>query len=200
MSVLLTLFFVFSLSSKAADMTALDCSGKQINDCMRSLVSKVNELVKENNELKKKLSATSILSVSPDNLTNTPADDTWRNIDGMQIEFDLSMPSKVLMIYSMTLSAIGTAVGGWVGTRLLIDGVPLLTSGRHTQPQPSDPLKDSTDMTFGAQDLSRLTIGHHKIQLQWRAYGCQWNSYASYWYAAYGGIGGRTLSAVILPE
>ncbi|MBF0365031.1 MAG: hypothetical protein HQK50_05635 [Oligoflexia bacterium] len=177
----------------------VSCTNQQLNSCINNIITKLNVVIQENNTLKQKMQATNIYSVSPDTPTETPTKDgAWSVIDGMVKEIDLTMPSKVLIFYSLTVSAIESAVAGWVATRLLINNNPVMTSGRVVQLHPGSILEDSTDTLLAAQEMQLLPAGHHKIELQWRATGCKWKQWASAWYG-HGGLGGRTLSIVVLP-
>ncbi|MBF0299729.1 MAG: hypothetical protein HQK51_13475 [Oligoflexia bacterium] len=201
LQILIVAFLMFINWPVANALENISCGNKTVKDCLNSVIDKLNEVITENNTLKQKLAATTSYNVSPDDFIQM-ADNSgaWTNVSGMVKEFDLPLNAKVLMLYSLTLSSTETATGAWVATRLVVDGRPLLTSGRHVQPLPSADVRESTDVLLASQDMMNLSAGHHKVELQWRGNGGKWSQYASSWYDVYGGVGGRTLSLVVLPE
>ncbi|MBF0313246.1 MAG: hypothetical protein HQK50_05650 [Oligoflexia bacterium] len=199
----ITSLFLFCLCM-VMDLTAVEsisCTNQNINSCINGVITKLNEVIQENNRLKQKADATTVYNISPsDSITMPNSDGTWSAVSGMIQEFDLPIKSKVLFFYSLTISSTEDASGAWVATRVSVDGIPLMTSGRHVQPLPYDLVKNSTDISIAAQDMKILEAGHHKIELQWRANGGKWMQLGNSANASYGGVSGRTLSIVLLPN
>ncbi len=132
--------------------------------------------------------------VAPLTPATLPKLQDWVNVPDTTLTFTLAGDAKVWFSYSINVQADGSPGDDLLGTRLVVDGQPIRSSGQHYQPTAgSNPNATST-----GQALVSLGAGTHTVALQWASWhgagtGISWTTFPDW---GDGFISGRSLSAL----
>jgi hypothetical protein len=113
----------------------------------------------------------------------------WTDIKQSSVTFSVDLPVRVHISYGMTVQPLKVTATGFVGSRIVIDGVAASGSGSHYQPESTG--ADPNSVLFG-QYVGELGPGSHVVKLQWMTDldpTVTWQSWPSWQH----GVGGRTL-------
>lgn len=119
--------------------------------------------------------------LAPTTQAEIAPDTNWTDIIDTTQEFSLASNATVFFSYSINVQSVAAVGDDWVGTRLLVDGIPYASSGTHYQPR-----IERSNVNLNGNLVLDLGSGVHYVTLQWRSNGttATWINYPDWPYIA----------------
>ena len=131
---------------------------------------------------------TDIWYLAPTSTVTIPANTDWTDIADTSLTFSLDARAKVFLTYSINVNPNGNPGRDYLGTRLVVDGVPYSSSGSHYHPY----CGADCNVNLNGNLVLDLEPGQHTVTLQWRS----WYNTISWINDPGWGIAGRSITAL----